>query len=65
MRAEIYSFPWYLLRNEDQKSYIFMIHKSQNSGVLTAGWVTLNIELFVKVSKTIYQLLMMMLNFLD
>lgn len=64
--AEIYNFPWHLLPKKDQKNYLIMLNKSQNPRILTAGGLTpLNMDLFMSIVKTIYQLFMMMLNFIE
>ncbi|XP_062542286.1 uncharacterized protein LOC134210259 [Armigeres subalbatus] len=58
------NFPWNLLRNDQQKEYLFLLGRMQQPIILTVyGFSNLNLESYMSILKVLYQFAMMIINF--
>ncbi|XP_055850325.1 odorant receptor 67d-like, partial [Episyrphus balteatus] len=63
---EIYGIHWYNLAVSQQKSILIMLMKSQDPDLLTVGGVMpLSVNSALQITKSVYSILMMIVNFVD
>ncbi|XP_055848288.1 odorant receptor 67d-like [Episyrphus balteatus] len=63
---EIYSIHWYKLAVPQQKCVLLMLMKSQDPELITVGGVMpLSVNTALQVTKSVYSIMMMILNFIE
>ncbi|XP_055904330.1 odorant receptor 67d-like [Eupeodes corollae] len=63
---EIYAINWYMLAPPQQKCVLLMLMKSQDPELITVGGVMpLSVSTALQVTKSVYSIMMMILNFIE